>query len=1104
MSTIPLTRRDALALVDSLLASTLPSADPDAPYSVSSAPASIDVAAFVSAATEALPLESLRLAAGARLADAKGELVAAINRDYASFVSLSTSLEGTDTAILRLRAPVAEAANSLRAVLSGLEERAGAGEACRRAGDAARDMAAAAEELLDARDALGRANDLLERAQRAGAAVGSRGGAQGEAGEEEEDEDGEGDADDGGDAGASNLVRKARLLLRAAVLLRGCAARAEAAAASSTSSSSSASSTPLPATHVAAVAREARAAVATFLGLLRETTVLSTRAVVASAPPSTPDASVSPLHLCLLAGSAVGGEGVAAVSESVAAAYTQPLLDTFLTPTRFHDGSRGSFRGVQKAFDALAVALGLGNSATPLVGGGDAGNEAPSAGGGLRALLAASAGVPGLDLLSSAVWAPVVARITAGGAAAASSSSPSPAPFLSPAIPQVFHANYTVTSAFFRRLREAGADVALVAADPATDAGLVLARLTGSALTSSSSPSSSLPAPTVPATAAESLAAHAATKALAAAWRPKFAVYAQLRGAELSQRVEQALRAKVQPPPPQPQPSSGAAAGGAIVALSLHDVTGLQDAAPLLAVLREHFPEGTAGPRFLLGADVSPPSSFSFRLPATAGVWSALAALWAPTSFLPPLLPATLAQGIALLNRYGAWVGAGAALLARKHGADGIVSALATAAGAGAAKGAAAGQLLGDTGFLRLPVLPPVFTRLLSGAAIHAAVAGSAAVVSAPTPAGAGGAFPPLPPTGAGSAHAMAHPDLLAWLDVVGVASGGSSSPLVAPPQTSAAPSILQSGGGAAGAETILAAARDALVLADAATLLLCSKALGASSGRTGGGGDGGGGGGSDPAGQRALVAAVARAAAGLRALAPYAAAAAQACLLKQCTSVCGAIRTVPSALRIGGAGGGGAGGGGGGGGAARPLPRSPSPYVASLLRPLRTAVAAVLPVDAGAATPSPGVDAPRHPFEALVALVCAGVIVGVLGEAAAVVAAVKEDVERTDASLQWLKQSGGAGGGAAGGPITDADRITLQLALDVKAVGREVGEGGGGGEGGTAAAAQPLGAVLGLRWTEGAGGGALGIAGVGLPGEAADGVVAAFRRVAALVGGAN
>jgi hypothetical protein len=116
--------------------------------------------------------------------------------------------------------------------------------------------------------------------------------------------------------------------------------------------------------------------------------------------------------------------------------------------------------------------------------------------------------------------------------------------------------------------------------------------------------------------------------------------------------------------------------------------------------------------------------------------------------------------------------------------------------------------------------------------------------------------------------------------------------------------------------------------------------------------------------------------------------------------------------------------------------PRHPSPYVAGLLRPLRAAV-----------LEAPGLLPPPAAAPSVAALV-AGVAGDVTAAFDATLAGVLAGLQQMEASLQWLKKPGTAAGGSAGGggagpaagPASDAEKIGLQLYLDVRAYGRELG----------------------------------------------------------------
>jgi hypothetical protein len=236
--------------------------------------------------------------------------------------------------------------------------------------------------------------------------------------------------------------------------------------------------------------------------------------------------------------------------------------------------------------------------------------------------------VPGLDLLTHAVWAPLVSALT--------TALPG---FFSPAMPPAFHANYSALAAFFSRLRvfAAGREVLLPApaADAAPSAGWV-----------------SVPA-------SHALAAHSSTRSLEALWAPKLRIYYQLRSQELLARADKALVARVGTP--------DLAAG-----------------APISLPAAELFRSLGLGP-----APSAVPAVFTFYLPATAGVWSVLQSVWGGGTFLPPLASSFVGLALQTLTRYAAWTAAGVGGAAARLGVQPVLQA-AAAAGASAASTAGA------------------------------------------------------------------------------------------------------------------------------------------------------------------------------------------------------------------------------------------------------------------------------------------------------------------------------------------------------------------------------------------------------------------------------
>ncbi len=287
--------------------------------------------------------------------------------------------------------------------------------------------------------------------------------------------------------------------------------------------------------------------------------------------------------------------------------------------------------------------------------------------------------------------------------------------------------------------------------------------------------------------------------------------------------------------------------------------------------------------------------------------------------------------------------------------------------------------------------------------------------------------------------------------------------------------------------ETLLCCAHDLLSLCESSSLLLLSRLCSSAALEAGSA--------CPEESLRALAAPVLSVTASLRALAAYPVELAAALLGRAAAAAAASVRAVPAALRMTAA----AGGGGGSAAlsAAAPAQHSsssssssrqlPSPYVASILRPLRS----VLSLGSGAHSlrlaSSSMLPALLEPESALARALLARVACEACSALATALAATLAGLASQEASLQWLKKvqsatsagasaagSAGSAAGSAGHPdsagaLSETDRIGLQLALDVHALGKELGGAAGTGTG-TGAAAQPqqqlsISGCLGLSW---------------------------------------
>jgi len=602
--------------------------------------ASFDVSSFVAEGLERHSLPRLRDVLASYLDETRGELGRAINADYSSFVALSTQLEGFEGALEALRSPLAAAAAKLGGLQSAVAGAAADAAATAASRARATTTQAAAAALLDAQDGVRRAEAAVRRA-----AAAAHGGVAGL------------------DATAHHLAHAAAILT-----VQGDAVARAAADLPPQSGSSD-----------GAVSRLASGLAAVAGSLARGRDDVTERALAGlrlalTAPPAAHAGLAASGTLRRLAVVLSQLHAERGAEEEVVAAVTAPLLAAKLGAAALDDGVRGSFRGVDRALTALLAWVS--DPASPLA-----------------TLLAATAGVPGYNLLVAAVWTPLVAHFMGVPPSAfrrATTDDPSSLPtlapgvplaaaFFSPAQPATFHANYTALAAFAGRLRVAAASAVAVAHD-----GTVTP-------------------------VSRALAAAPATAALAAAWRSKLVAYHSLRASELASRVEKALDARVTPAEfVLPVTGSGGGSGGGAVGggeasggsgavrLRVEDflsegggggggggLSAGEVASAVDALVAAGGDRATAAWLLLSPPPPAPRSTFTLFSRVVPAVVSAVQSIWGAHTFLEPLLPDALQLTAALLGRIGAWVATGALAGGIKGGADlAVAAAMRTGLGA--------------------------------------------------------------------------------------------------------------------------------------------------------------------------------------------------------------------------------------------------------------------------------------------------------------------------------------------------------------------------------------------------------------------------------------
>lgn len=831
------------------------------------------------------------------------QLVSAINTDYTQFVTLSAQLEGLESTLMRLKRPLNDAGDRLQDVAASLVARRREVSNTQSVATLLDSRASALQTYLTARELYADVVAGTERlSQHAGSHISSTAAATLH--------------------GLALQSRRCRDYLLEAKSALNTQLPASAAVKSGEDGRLRES--------IGAMASNCDAAEAALAPLLVSALQNSLASVVSDASASAKsDGAVDAadpadyLHLLFTALAALGRQADAA--DAVTASVSRPLFAGLFTQGRVDDGARGSFKAFSRVCDEALAGI-------------------TQPGGALATVLDAAACVPGLDLFSHCLWAPLVAVL----------GSQLPA-YANPAQPAVFQANYTALSTLIVRLRTlaAGHTLLLPQGGPGELVG-------------------------VP--ASEALQASATTAALRASLAPKLQVYHALRTADATSRLDKGCAARMGaldlgvgfgPPAPvtaapggAPQASSPVAPApaqtGPASALTLSDLTSGIPAAYLRA-----------------GSERDPPPpAAQLLLPASAALWSALSSLWSPSVFIPALGTQTLTATLACVSRYGGWGTAGAALGAGRFGAPSVISAL-------------NGERTSSGGELALLPLPASWASSLT-----LPLPAPPAVAGAPSAAGSAGGAPAAPALVAGSpwpgSSAVAAPDGLAWGDatvdahLAAAADAGILAMLVA---RALLPRVM-----ASLALPPPPATEDAAAAASSAQ------------------------GGASAATSAAVVSLLSSASSQLRALQAYHLAVVRAALGRACCAPLASLRAVPATFRM----------------TAKGAPSKPSPYAASVLKPLRVALAAAAP--SGRPWSLAGI--PPAQLSALA--------LGVCGEAGAsldaTLASVLESLARMEESLAWLKK-GPAAQQAPGAAVSDSDKIGLQLHLDVRAMARDAAD---------------------------------------------------------------
>jgi hypothetical protein len=185
---------------------------------------------------------------------------------------------------------------------------------------------------------------------------------------------------------------------------------------------------------------------------------------------------------------------------------------------------------------------------------------------------------------------------------------------------------------------------------------------------------------------------------------------------------------------------------------------------------------------------------------------------------------------------------------------------------------------------------------------------------------------------------------------------------------------------------------------------------------------------------------------ASFRTIDPYILASIHSALLKQNAAVCQMVKGVPATLRMSTT-------------STQTLTRTASPYVVSLLRPLIQLLSS-----GGIVTSS--LSSSLDPLSSYLPRFVTGVVTSIVSDYAASVSSVLESLQKTEASLQWLKTSSSTLPSSSSSnttssttsststtmATTDASTVGNQLAIDVNSLGKTIAD-------------APLGLLLGLQW---------------------------------------
>ena len=1100
LSPLPI-RRSANAVLDSLMN--------DFFNNNSSENQEFDLSAFVSKATESLSLESLRSATALKLEDTRAELVSSINRDYEAFVRLSSALEETDVAVLELRPPVAKAELAYKELSEALLQRNASIETRTLKKRIALCAETAINGLLCAREFYKEAEKDVERGTKflqffttsiTSDVINTSTNSIKSMSSLSINNDidtlaktllyktddvnsvdtlsnletlikivslDEDDQPPTSSSSSSNhyhhqSVSKSKenlyesldtaskhLLTASSRIAKACefliASNRLAISARTLNVDKEYSSSQqiliIEQRHFSALSRTLKSFILSrLIPLIKELTTTCVRAVLLSPSTTSSSSSISSkvsisLHACLLSASLLGEDGFKAIEESITASYTNPLLDSLLSQTRLDEGGgRGSFKGVGKAFKALETEIS--NTQTQ--------NTSSSSIPFLNILINASEGVPGLEIISRCFWAPIVSRLVALPA------------FFSPAIPSTFHSNFTSCQALFKVIRQAcihlKVEPSICEIDLQNDIGnmienchdelceerlievverkrlfkglgdLILALDSvvdvDSTLVNDLSSSKSIHSLSkIFKNAAEALSAHISTSSLAALWRPKMILYSQIRSAELSQRIESALK------------SPGARLILQSLPLSSLSILGdLSSSNSSLPLVTDWTLEKVSRLIDVISPLHSVPSSINggrhtLRLASSANTWVALTSVWSPTVFLDAILGATILQSLQVLNRYTGWLACGAAILAQRSGNAELVTRLSSSSSSVDVSSLSASLTSSTNSMIDLPNLSTVITRLISQQSVVSALVSSQSSTSNAS---------------TSTSASLLYADLSLWAESFAIVS--PTGALLQQQQLTHVTGI----------EALFTAARDALIISDCAMHLICSRALNIAKvptnitiqtlldiEKS-----------SDPSITMALsiIQSVTGSTASLRSIVPYILASIHSALLKQNAAVCQMVKGVPATLRMSTT-------------STQTSTRTASPYVVSLLRPLIQLLSS-----GGVVTSS--LNSSLDPLSSYLPRFVTGVVTSIVSDYAASVSSVLESLQKTEASLQWLKTSSSTLASSSSSnttsstisststtmATTDASTVGTQLAIDINSLGKTIAD-------------APLGLFLGLQW---------------------------------------